>query len=119
MSNTTDKKEAPLVETEEVKAPKAPKEGESDFNDYQRFAELKFLQWDGRGYERKRLKPSTLELFDTLEKKFKNYKGKKPKKSATAFLGIGKGNGRVVEGYGVPASLYQAFKDAKIEKRYF
>ncbi len=90
-----------------------------DFQDYQKFGELKFLMWGDHGFEEKRLKEKTLKEFHKLEKKFKDYPGKKPKVSKTIFLGIGIDNARIVEGYGVPESLYKKFKEAGKTEIYF
>jgi len=89
------------------------------FNEYQKFAELKFLLWNGITFEPKRLKAEALELYDKLEKKFKASKGHKPKKSQTVVMGLGIPNARIVEGYGVPESLYEVFKEAGKADKYF
>lgn len=88
------------------------KEAPSDFVDYQKFAELKFLQWKDDRYEIKCLKQKTLEVFEKLEKKFKDYPGEKPKIDKTVFLAIGEPTVRIVKGFGVPNSLYKMFTGA-------
>lgn len=90
-----------------------------DFNDYQEFASLKFLQWDGEKYEKKKIKASALVVYEKFEKKFRDYKGKKPKKDATVHVSIEDGPLKLVGGYGVPDSLYKKFKSAKIEDKWF
>lgn len=90
----------------------ARKEKPEDFVDYQKFAELKFLQWKDDRYEIKCLKQKTLEVFEKLEKKFKDYPGEKPKIDKTVFLAIGEPTVRIVKGYSVPNSLYKMFTGA-------
>lgn len=94
--------------------PTKPKfvEGKNDFQDYQKFGELKFLQWKEDKFERKCLKPKTLVQFDELAKQFKDYPGKIPKINKTVFLGIGIPSVRIVKGFGVPDSLYKMFVEA-------
>lgn len=95
----------PEVKEQKVKF----KEGQTDFEDYQKFAELKFVQWGDDGYQKKRLKPEAVKVFEKLEAKFKDYPGKKPTVDKTVFLGIGIPYARIVKGFGVPPSLYELF----------
>lgn len=98
----------------------AKKEKPNDFQDYQKFGELKFLQWKEDKFEKKCLKPKTLAQFEKLEKQFKDYPGKVPKVNKTVFLGVGIPNVRIVKGFGVPESLYKMFVDADVKlDKYF
>lgn len=107
----------------EKKAPVKEKfvEHDADFEDYNKFATLYHLMWDRklRRFEQKKLQPKVLVIFEKLEKKFKDYPGKVPKVTKTIFLGAGVPHGKLVEGYGVPPSLYKQFKDSGKADTYF
>ena len=114
------------VEKVETKSPEVKPEEDKekelqDFEDYKKFAEFHFLRWDGdlERFDDKKLKEETLRTYRKLESKFKDYDGHKPKYSKTIFLGIGLDYGKIVEGYGVPKTLYQMFVDTGKDEYYF
>lgn len=108
--------------TKETKkaTPKISKEQEEkNVVTYNKFADLKLLMWNGKEYEKKRLKEATLKEFEKLEKEVATFKGAKPKVSATVFMEIGEPNQKIIEGYAPPQSIYKRFVDAGLAKRYF
>lgn len=97
------------------------KETTNDFQDYQKFGELKFLQWNGdtNSFDIKQLRESATKEFEKFEKKFKDYPGKKPNDNKTVSLGLGITPIRLVKDYAVPESLYKMFEGEGLTEKYF
>lgn len=115
----TEKAKEKVVE-EEKKA-----DGKAKYAKYARFADLKFLMWNGNShsFDEKLLKESYLKEYKELEAEVKKFTGSKPKKSATIFLAGHAKNIKLVEGYAIPAELELELesdpKAINILKKYF
>ena len=84
------------------------------FDNYQKFAELMFLQWNGDKYDKKALKPNALKDFEIFEKEAKAFKTKNvPNVSKTIAGSVGMANVKIVKGYAVPDSLFEMLTDAQ------
>ncbi len=110
-------------ETKKVEKPKevkiTPEQEKKNVETYNKFAELHILMCDENGFDKKKLKPSAYENYTKLKKEVEKFKGKKPKKTSTVFVGIGQPLVRIVEGYPVPDSILKIFTDARIAGKWF
>jgi hypothetical protein len=114
MEQGTNENQTPRVDSAAKKA-----KDKAEANLYNKFAELHILMSDEKGFDKKKLKPEAYKRYEELKEEVLKIKGDKPKKTATAFIGIGQPSVRLVEGCQVPKSVVKIFEDAKIKNKWF